>query len=159
MPARGQVWQWAFHTCNGLSMNADVQRWGAPKLWEDVLRLHAATPLHCCVGGGDQIYNDGVWSESSLKEWLNISNANVRPCWHAAVPGCSCRQCMELCVVPSAWKTQRSALCSVAPASHPHAYSLRHAMPAQERYEHPFTALMAAQAQNCELTNDCPPPV
>ena len=59
LPGRTQAWQWAFHSCNGLSMNADLQRWGAPRLWEDVLRLHASSPLHACVGGGDQIYNVG----------------------------------------------------------------------------------------------------
>lgn len=39
-------------------------------LWRDMLNLHKAFPLHCLVGGGDQLYNDGVWSICpSFKSW------------------------------------------------------------------------------------------
>ena len=31
-----------------------------PVLWNNVLELHAKRPFHCMIGGGDQIYNDGV---------------------------------------------------------------------------------------------------
>ena len=31
-----------------------------PALWNNVLELHAKRPFHCMIGGGDQIYNDGV---------------------------------------------------------------------------------------------------
>jgi hypothetical protein len=31
-----------------------------PVLWNNVLDLHAKRPFHCMIGGGDQIYNDGV---------------------------------------------------------------------------------------------------
>lgn len=33
------------------------------------LQLHSAFPLHCLVGGGDQLYNDGVWQVEALKAW------------------------------------------------------------------------------------------
>ena len=38
-------------------MNADTDKWGAPHLWEDVLRVHQRSPMHACVGGGDQVYS------------------------------------------------------------------------------------------------------
>jgi len=31
-----------------------------PVLWNNVLELHAKRPFHCMIGGGDQIYNDGI---------------------------------------------------------------------------------------------------
>eukprot|EP00955_Chlamydomonas_euryale_P115927 366387-Chlamydomonas_euryale.AAC.34 len=31
-------------------------------MWRDVLARHKASPLHLAVGGGDQIYNDAVFS-------------------------------------------------------------------------------------------------
>jgi hypothetical protein len=40
-----------------------------PALWNNVLELHAKRPFHCMIGGGDQIYNDGVrvsWSHYIL---------------------------------------------------------------------------------------------
>ena len=68
-----------FHSCNGLSVNSDLEKWGTPHLWQDVLREHEARPLHAMVGGGDQVYNDAVWKASSLKAWLDISNTEVAP--------------------------------------------------------------------------------
>ena len=47
-------------------------------LWRDVLRQHAQAPLHAMVGGGDQIYNDEVFSGKHVQEWLK-SGRKVRP--------------------------------------------------------------------------------
>ena len=33
----------------------------ATNLWKDVLGVHSRTPLHCLVGGGDQLYQDGFF--------------------------------------------------------------------------------------------------
>ena len=38
-------------------------------LWRDLLQLHGAFPLHCLVGGGDQLYSDGVFKQPLLKAW------------------------------------------------------------------------------------------
>eukprot|EP00884_Botryococcus_braunii_P001168 jgi/Botrbrau1/11051/Bobra.92_2s0022.1 len=67
---QGQAWRWGFHSCNGLSASVDRAKWGVPHLWQDVLRQHEQQPLHCLVGGGDQLYNDGVWQVPELKAWL-----------------------------------------------------------------------------------------
>jgi hypothetical protein len=42
-----------------------------PCLWNNVLELHAKRPFHCMIGGGDQIYNDGV--RVSRSWWARIS--------------------------------------------------------------------------------------
>ena len=39
-------------------------------LWRDVLEQHSKMPLHAMVGGGDQIYNDEVFSGKQMQEWL-----------------------------------------------------------------------------------------
>lgn len=66
-----------FHSCNGLSVNSDREKWGTPHLWQDVLNTHARQALHALVGGGDQIYNDAVWKCPALTQWLDISNTEV----------------------------------------------------------------------------------
>ena len=39
-------------------------------LWRDLLQVHATFPIHVLVGGGDQVYSDPVWQESTkLQEW------------------------------------------------------------------------------------------
>ncbi|KAK9854763.1 hypothetical protein WJX84_011346, partial [Apatococcus fuscideae] len=72
VPAQRQQWHWAFHSCNGLSAGSDLDRWGIPHLWKDVLNRHSAGPLHALVGGGDQVYNDAVWKTPALLAWLDI---------------------------------------------------------------------------------------
>ena len=50
-------------------------------LWRDLLKVHSAFPLHCLVGGGDQVYNDGVWREcAGLKAWGEIDLLYVQYC-------------------------------------------------------------------------------
>lgn len=40
----------------------------ASSLWKDVLGLHSRTPIHCMVGGGDQLYQDGFF-QVDLYRW------------------------------------------------------------------------------------------
>ena len=47
-------------------------------LWRDVLEQHSKAPLHAMVGGGDQIYNDEVFSGHHMQEWLK-SGRKVSP--------------------------------------------------------------------------------
>lgn len=41
------------------------------------MQVHERTPLHAFMGGGDQIYNDRVWSLPSLKAWVEIEKIEV----------------------------------------------------------------------------------
>ena len=48
---------------------------GPDPLWRDVLNSHQFRPFHVMIGGGDQIYNDAVMSQTKLfQEWLEIKN-------------------------------------------------------------------------------------
>lgn len=61
-----------FYSCNGFSVGTDEDEWSGPALWNDVLRVHAQKPFHAMVGGGDQIYNDGVRVDGPLKAWTDM---------------------------------------------------------------------------------------
>jgi PhoD related phosphatase len=48
---------------------------GPDPLWKDVLRTHKQAPWHVMLGGGDQLYCDGLEKKSALfRAWLNINN-------------------------------------------------------------------------------------
>lgn len=48
-------------------------------LWRDVLRQHGKQALHAMVGGGDQIYNDEVFSGPHMQEWLKTGRKVRQP--------------------------------------------------------------------------------
>ncbi|PSC71461.1 DNA repair REV1 [Micractinium conductrix] len=75
LPAVGQPMHWGYYSCNGFSGDVGLdkpERADPCYLWRDLLSLHSAFPMHCLVGGGDQLYNDMVFlpgGAASLKVW------------------------------------------------------------------------------------------
>ena len=53
-----------------MDQDADSDKFGEPHLWGDLMERHARAPLHALVGGGDQLYNDALWTAPSLRTWL-----------------------------------------------------------------------------------------
>jgi hypothetical protein len=78
VPAVDQSMRIMFHSCNGFSVGTDTDSWAGPALWNDVLRVHAQRPFHVMIGGGDQIYNDGIRVDGPLREWADIGNPHKR---------------------------------------------------------------------------------
>ncbi|KAI3436720.1 hypothetical protein D9Q98_006135 [Chlorella vulgaris] len=81
LPAVGQPMHWGYTSCNGFSGSIPQdapERQDATYLWRDMLRLHSAFPLHCLVGGGDQLYNDAVFKEPTLHAWGNLEEHEVK---------------------------------------------------------------------------------
>ncbi|KAJ5343796.1 uncharacterized protein N7506_003620 [Penicillium brevicompactum] len=78
VPAEEQSMRIMFHSCNGFSVGTDMNAWVGPNLWNDVMRVHGEKPFHVMVGGGDQIYNDGIRVDGPLKPWTAISNPHKR---------------------------------------------------------------------------------
>ena len=91
VPALGQNFRWAAHSCNGKysaslsvykteqagfssGVNPDEFKGtyssGYDPVWEDLLLKHHAKPFHCMVGGGDQIYCDAITREPELQSEL-----------------------------------------------------------------------------------------
>ncbi|KAF2103200.1 hypothetical protein NA57DRAFT_63840 [Rhizodiscina lignyota] len=78
VPSRTQSMRILFHSCNGFSVGTDIDYWHGPALWNDVLRVHQEQPFHVMIGGGDQIYNDGVRVNGPLQPWTDIGNPKKR---------------------------------------------------------------------------------
>jgi hypothetical protein len=78
IPSVTQSMRIMFHSCNGFSVGTDVDAWSGPALWNDVLRMHEQRPFHVMIGGGDQIYNDGVRVDGPLKPWTDIHTPHKR---------------------------------------------------------------------------------
>lgn len=78
VPSRHESMRIMFHSCNGFSVGTDMNTWKGPSLWKDVMRVHTEQPFHVMIGGGDQIYNDGIRTEGPLKEWTDIKNPHKR---------------------------------------------------------------------------------
>ncbi len=78
VPAVTESMRIMFHSCNGFSVGTDEDAWSGPALWNDVLRRHSETPFHVMIGGGDQIYNDGIRVSGPLHKWTAISNPKKR---------------------------------------------------------------------------------
>ncbi|KAI1170198.1 hypothetical protein F4777DRAFT_584162 [Nemania sp. FL0916] len=78
VPAINESMRIMFHSCNGFSVGTDEDAWSGPALWNDVMRNHAKAPFHVMIGGGDQIYNDGIRVSGPLREWTAIGNPKKR---------------------------------------------------------------------------------
>ncbi|KZF22247.1 hypothetical protein L228DRAFT_239238 [Xylona heveae TC161] len=78
VPSQQQSMRIMFHSCNGFSVGTDENVWTGPVLWNDVLRFHEKAPFHVMIGGGDQIYNDGVRVDGPLRPWTDLANPKKR---------------------------------------------------------------------------------
>lgn len=78
VPAIEESMRIMFHSCNGFSVGTDEDFWSGPALWNDVLRTNDQKPFHVMIGGGDQIYNDGVRVKGPLKPWTDLKNPKKR---------------------------------------------------------------------------------
>ncbi|KAL6405771.1 hypothetical protein AUP68_10910 [Ilyonectria robusta] len=78
VPAATESMRIMFHSCNGFSVGTDEAAWSGPALWNDVMRKHKARPWHVMIGGGDQIYNDGIRVDGPLRQWTDIGNPKKR---------------------------------------------------------------------------------
>lgn len=78
VPAADESMRVMFHSCNGFSVGTDEEAFSGAPLWKDVLRKHERAPFHVMLGGGDQIYNDGIRVNGPLRPWTDIRNPKKR---------------------------------------------------------------------------------
>ncbi|PBP19762.1 hypothetical protein BUE80_DR009394, partial [Diplocarpon rosae] len=78
VPAITESMRIMFHSCNGFSVGTDEDAYSGACLWNDVQRVHSQTPFHVMLGGGDQIYNDGIRVNGPLREWTDIGTPHKR---------------------------------------------------------------------------------
>ncbi|KAF2468091.1 uncharacterized protein BDR25DRAFT_344403 [Lindgomyces ingoldianus] len=76
VPAKGEMMNIMFHSCNGFSLSVDPKEFCGPDpLWRDVLNNHQTRPFHVMIGGGDQIYNDAAMRQTTIfKAWTESRN-------------------------------------------------------------------------------------
>ncbi|KAI0071818.1 hypothetical protein K474DRAFT_1712149 [Panus rudis PR-1116 ss-1] len=80
VPGRQQEMRWAAFSCNGFSAGVNPDDFRGPgfasgydPVWSDLLAKHAEEPFHVLVGGGDQLYCDGIVREPEMQEWVTMS--------------------------------------------------------------------------------------
>lgn len=78
VPAADESMRIMFHSCNGFSVGTDEDAYSGAPLWNDVLRKHGRAPFHVMIGGGDQIYNDGIRVDGPLRAWTAMGNPKKR---------------------------------------------------------------------------------
>ncbi|RAL63865.1 hypothetical protein DID88_003508 [Monilinia fructigena] len=78
IPAVTESMRIMFHSCNGFSVGTDEDAFSGACLWRDVARQHEVSPFHVMLGGGDQIYNDGIRVNGPLRPWTDIGNPKKR---------------------------------------------------------------------------------
>ncbi|KAI0691176.1 hypothetical protein BC835DRAFT_1407314 [Cytidiella melzeri] len=78
VPGRDQNMRWAAYSCNGFSSGVNPDDFRGPgfqsgydPVWADLLEKHADAPFHALVGGGDQLYCDGIIREPEMQEWVS----------------------------------------------------------------------------------------
>ena len=77
VPSVSQSMRIMFYSCIGFSVGTDQNEKSGPILGNDVLRVHAQKAFHAMIGG-DQIYNDGVRVDGTLRPWTDIGNPKKR---------------------------------------------------------------------------------
>ncbi|KAJ3991526.1 hypothetical protein F5050DRAFT_1802118 [Lentinula boryana] len=77
VPGQNQNMRWASYSCNGFSAGVNPDDFRGPGFqsgfdpcWLDLLTYHYEEPFHVLVGGGDQLYCDGLTREPELQEWV-----------------------------------------------------------------------------------------
>ena len=77
VPARGQSMNIAYYSNNGADPSVDLDRFSGPDpLWRDILNEHQTRPFHVMIGGGDQVFNDGIITDSPyFHEWVKTKSA------------------------------------------------------------------------------------
>ncbi|GKZ24756.1 hypothetical protein AbraIFM66951_011826 [Aspergillus brasiliensis] len=78
IPSYNESMRIMFYSCNGWCDDADKGEWNHLSLWKDVLRQHGERAFHVMIGGGDQIYSDGVYTSGPLLEWTQINDPQER---------------------------------------------------------------------------------
>ncbi|KAG8745089.1 hypothetical protein FRC12_014663, partial [Ceratobasidium sp. 428] len=79
VPGRNQNMRWATYSCNGFSAGINPDDFRGPghangydPLWTDMLEKHAERPYHALIGGGDQLYCDGLMREPELQGYIGL---------------------------------------------------------------------------------------
>lgn len=85
VPGRSQNMRWAAYSCNGFSAGVNPDDFRGPgfqsgydPVWTDLLQKHGDEPFHVLVGGGDQLYCDGIVREPEMQDWVTTKGGDKK---------------------------------------------------------------------------------
>lgn len=71
--------------CNGFSAGVNPDDFRGPgfqsgydPVWTDLLQKHGDEPFHVLVGGGDQLYCDGIVREPEMQDWVTTKGGDKK---------------------------------------------------------------------------------
>ena len=84
--AEGKPFHFGYTSCNGISGSIAEDHYSRKDptyLWRDMLQVHESFPLHCLIGGGDQVYSDPIWKLDLFSEWGDLPHMEdkIRASW------------------------------------------------------------------------------
>lgn len=80
VPAKGQTMNTMFYSGNCFNLSVDTDKFSGPDpLWRDALNVHQTRPFHVMIGGGSQIFNDVVATETKhFRNWLELKGKHEK---------------------------------------------------------------------------------
>ena len=80
VPASRQSMNIAYYSNNGANPAVDLDKFSGPDpLWRDILNEHQTRPFHVMIGGGDQVFNDGITTDSPyFYEWVQTKSVGEK---------------------------------------------------------------------------------
>ncbi|KAI0035970.1 hypothetical protein K488DRAFT_76303 [Vararia minispora EC-137] len=85
VPGRNETMRIAAYSCNGFSAGVNPDDFRGPgfqsgydPVWVDLLLKHSEKPFHVLMGGGDQLYCDGLVREPEMQEWLTNADQEAK---------------------------------------------------------------------------------
>lgn len=83
VPGAEEGWHLAAYSCSGFSHNTKESDWthedGDHPMVKHLMTLHKTKRrIHACLGGGDQLYNDGLFLLETMEKWLEIRDRSER---------------------------------------------------------------------------------
>jgi len=79
LPATGESIRFVYGSCNGFSALKLMASTAEPhKMWEAMVKDHAAQPLSLLVLGGDQVYADAIWEQDWMRDFAELTDAQMK---------------------------------------------------------------------------------
>eukprot|EP00210_Caulerpa_lentillifera_P005345 g5108.t1 len=81
VPGDSDGWHIAAYSCSGFSHDTKREEWmidGDHPMVSHLMNLHNKKPIHACLGGGDQLYNDELFDLKIMLKWLETRNRHER---------------------------------------------------------------------------------
>ncbi len=79
--AAGEPFHVGYTSCNGISSSVPADHYARQDptyCWRDILQVHERRPIHVLIGGGDQVYSDGVWKKEAFVAWGDLHKTHKR---------------------------------------------------------------------------------